>query len=118
VITIPIYAIHRHRKLWPDPERFDPERFAPEGESHHMRAQFMPFGFGPRICIGMSFAMLEATWWDCEDGSTHVEYMEGAELKAVFIPWYERHTIKASKNGGAFVCTLADSPDVWLPLDA
>jgi len=59
MILIPIYAIHRHRKLWEDPDRFDPTRFAPENEAKHVRTQFMPFGFGPRICIGMAFAMLE-----------------------------------------------------------
>ncbi|MBU6378893.1 MAG: cytochrome P450 [Gammaproteobacteria bacterium] len=58
--VIPIYAIHRHRKLWDNPELFDPERFAPEREKAYHRAQFMPFGFGPRLCIGMLFAMLEA----------------------------------------------------------
>ncbi len=61
VVIIPIYAVHRHRKLWDDPDRFDPLRFTPEAEAAHHRAQFLPFGFGPRTCIGMSFAMLEAT---------------------------------------------------------
>ncbi len=57
---IPIYAIHRHRRLWRDPDRFDPERFA-AGHDKPSRFQFMPFGAGPRICIGASFAVLEAT---------------------------------------------------------
>jgi cytochrome P450 len=57
---IPIYAIHRHRDYWSDPDRFDPERFAPERPKPG-RFQFMPFGAGPRICIGAAFAMLEAT---------------------------------------------------------
>ncbi len=61
VLVLPIYAIHRHRKLWADPDRFDPDRFLPEREAGHVRTQFMPFGFGPRTCIGMSFAMIEAT---------------------------------------------------------
>jgi cytochrome P450 len=60
VMIIPIYAIHRHRALWTDPDTFDPMRFTPEREKSHARAQYMPFGFGPRLCIGMSFAMLEA----------------------------------------------------------
>lgn len=59
-IVIPIYAIHRHLALWDNPERFDPARFSAEREAQHARTQFMPFGFGPRICIGMSFAMMEA----------------------------------------------------------
>jgi cytochrome P450 len=60
LIVIPVFAVHRHRKLWADPDRFDPTRFAPEAEAEHLRTQFMPFGFGPRTCIGMAFAMIEA----------------------------------------------------------
>ena len=61
VIVMPLFAIHRHRKLWDDPDRFDPDRFLPAAEARHARTQFMPFGFGPRICIGAAFAMMEAT---------------------------------------------------------
>jgi cytochrome P450 len=60
-IVMPIYAIHRHRKRWHDPNLFDPTRFAPENEAKISRYQYMPFGAGPRICIGMAFAMIEAT---------------------------------------------------------
>ncbi len=60
MLIMPIFAIHRHRALWSDPDRFDPTRFTPENERLHARTQFMPFGFGPRTCIGMSFAMIEA----------------------------------------------------------
>jgi len=59
-IIIPIYAIQRHRRYWPDPDRFDPTRFAPENEAKIPRYHYMPFGAGPRICIGMAFAMIEA----------------------------------------------------------
>lgn len=60
LIVIPIFAVHRHARLWEDPNRFDPDRFMPENEKHQLRTQFMPFGFGPRTCIGMAFAMIEA----------------------------------------------------------
>ncbi len=60
-IVMPVFAIHRHRRLWEAPDRFDPDRFLPEREAQYRRTQFMPFGAGPRICIGMSFAMAEAT---------------------------------------------------------
>ena len=60
MLIIPVWAIHRHRALWDDPDRFEPDRFLPEREAEMHRAQFMPFGFGPRTCIGISFAMIEA----------------------------------------------------------
>lgn len=59
VIFIPIWAVHRHRALWPEPEQFRPERFAPGARKAIRRTQFMPFGFGPRICIGSTFSRVE-----------------------------------------------------------
>lgn len=59
-VVIPIYVVHRHRALWQDPDRFDPSRFAPEREKRYSRYQYMPFGAGPRICVGGAFAMIEA----------------------------------------------------------
>ena len=61
LVVIPIYAVHRHRSLWKDPDRFDPGRFVAGREEARYRTQFMPFGFGPRTCIGMSFAIIEAS---------------------------------------------------------
>jgi cytochrome P450 len=52
--------MHRKSNLWPDPERFDPERFAPPAAAGRHRFAYLPFGGGPRICIGNSFAMAEA----------------------------------------------------------
>lgn len=57
-VMLPIYALHRHHSLWDDPDSFDPERFA-EGQTID-RFAFLPFGDGPRICIGAQFAMTEA----------------------------------------------------------
>lgn len=57
---IPIYAIHRHEKYWDRPNGFHPERFAPDAEKPS-NFQYMPFGAGPRICIGAAFAMIELT---------------------------------------------------------
>jgi len=61
LINVPIFALHRHEKLWDDPARFDPDRFAPDRERRIPRTQFMPFGAGPRTCIGGSFAQIEIT---------------------------------------------------------
>jgi cytochrome P450 len=58
-VVISIFVLHRHRRLWDDPDRFDPDRFLPERRAKVLRTQFMPFGFGPRTCIGASFAMME-----------------------------------------------------------
>jgi len=60
-VAVPIYAVHRHARRWEDPDAFDPARFAPEREAKIPRYQYLPFGAGPRICIGMAFSMLEAT---------------------------------------------------------
>jgi cytochrome P450 len=59
-VYIPIYAVHRHAALWEDVDRFDPERFRPEAVKGRDRYAYLPFGAGPRICIGMTFAMSEA----------------------------------------------------------
>jgi cytochrome P450 len=59
-ISISMYVTHRNPNLWPQPERFDPERFAPAEVARRHRFAYLPFGGGPRICIGSSFALAEA----------------------------------------------------------
>lgn len=59
-IMIAPWVIHRHRKLWDAPDYFMPERFAPGVREKINRFAYIPFGGGPRICIGMAFAMQEA----------------------------------------------------------
>jgi len=54
------WVLHRHRKLWEHPDRFDPERFSPERAASRPKMAYIPFGAGPRICIGASFAITEA----------------------------------------------------------
>ena len=59
IVSIWPWLIHRHRKLWDDADAFDPERFAARGRERH-RFQYLPFGGGPRVCVGARFATAEA----------------------------------------------------------
>jgi cytochrome P450 len=61
IALVSFYALHRDPALWEDPLRFDPDRFLPERSKGRSRWQYLPFGGGPRSCIGDHFAMLEAT---------------------------------------------------------
>jgi cytochrome P450 len=60
LIVIAPYVVHRHRRLWDDPDAFDPSRFLPEAREAVDPFAFLPFGRGPRGCIGVTFAMQEA----------------------------------------------------------
>jgi cytochrome P450 len=59
-IIVSPWILHRHRRLWDDPERFDPTRFSKELSDKRPRFAYLPFGGGPRICIGATLAMTEA----------------------------------------------------------
>jgi cytochrome P450 len=59
--VVGIYAMHHDPALWDDPLAFDPDRFSPQRSKGRSRWQYLPFGGGPRSCIGDHFAMLEAT---------------------------------------------------------
>ena len=61
IVYIPVYAVHRHEAHWQDPGTFDPSRFEPEAAKARDRYLYIPFGAGPRVCIGASFAQVEAT---------------------------------------------------------
>lgn len=60
LVSVWPWLIHRHRKLWDDPDAFDPERFSPDRRKGYHRFQYIPFGGGPRMCVGARFAMAEA----------------------------------------------------------
>lgn len=60
MLMIAPWTIHRHQRLWKDPELFDPDRFSPERKGDITPGAFLPFGVGSRVCVGAAFATLEA----------------------------------------------------------
>jgi cytochrome P450 len=60
LIEIPVYGIHHSEEYYPNPELFDPERFMPENRDKIIPYTYLPFGAGPRLCLGMRFALMEA----------------------------------------------------------
>jgi cytochrome P450 len=60
VVSISPWVLHRHRRYWREPDRFDPARFAPDAPPPE-RFAYLPFGAGPRICVGAQFALTEAS---------------------------------------------------------
>jgi cytochrome P450 len=98
-----IYLTHRHKAYWPEPQRFDPGRFAPEHARQRAPYSFLPFGGGPRNCIGMAFAQVESKVvlarilqnFDLRFGGGHVRPHMGATLEprpGVIVEARRRHS--------------------------
>lgn len=60
IVSIWPWLLHRHKTLWNEPDRFDADRFLPEQRAALHRFQHIPFGGGPRVCVGQRFAIAEA----------------------------------------------------------
>jgi cytochrome P450 len=61
MVMISPWTIHRHSRYWKQPHVFDPDRFSPEREADMVPGAYLPFGLGPRVCVGAAFATTEAT---------------------------------------------------------
>lgn len=97
-VILPIYALHRHKKLWTDPDSFDPERFAPGHQTD--RFAFLPFGDGPRICIGANFAVQEAVI-----------------ILATLLARFRFSAIPGKHPKPVMILTLRPEGGVWLKVD-
>ena len=61
MLMIAPWVIHRHHDYWANPDQFDATRFMPEREKEVPQDAYLPFGLGPRVCVGANFATIEAT---------------------------------------------------------
>jgi cytochrome P450 len=94
-VMIPIYALGRHEQLWDDPNAFKPERF--EDRKSIDRYAYLPFGDGPRICIGASFALQEAVI-----------------VLATLLSRYKFTAVKGKDPEPVMILTLRPNGGVWL----
>ena len=60
IVILAVYVMHRTERLWDNPNAFDPDRFLRQPELSRGKDKFMPFGAGPRVCVGAAFAVMEA----------------------------------------------------------
>jgi cytochrome P450 len=97
-VSVPVYAVHRHRALWERPDAFVPERF--EGGSPVGRYAYLPFGDGPRICIGARFALQEAV-----------------TILATLLARFRFRAVPGKDPAPTLIITLRPEPGVWLHVD-
>lgn len=97
-VMIPIYALNRHQMLWDDPDAFRPERFADRKSID--RYAYLPFGDGPRICIGASFALQEAVI-----------------ILATLLSRFKFTSVKGKIPDPVMILTLRPEGGVWMTAD-
>ncbi|GLS88698.1 cytochrome P450 [Cypionkella aquatica] len=97
-VILPIYALHRHHALWDDPDAFNPARFADPRSID--RFAYLPFGDGPRICIGASFALQEAVI-----------------ILATLLARFKFSRIPGRDPKPVMILTLRPEGGVWLQID-
>jgi cytochrome P450 len=90
-ILINSYFLHRDPEFWDDPDRFDPDRFRPEQVAQRPKHAYIPFGGGPRICIGKHFAMTELTLVLATIARTHRLVLPGGAPEVVPDPLITLH---------------------------
>ncbi|XP_018342212.1 PREDICTED: cytochrome P450 6k1-like isoform X2 [Trachymyrmex septentrionalis] len=96
-VVIPIYGLHHDPNYYPDPARFDPERFTEENKRMRHPYTYLPFGEGPRNCIGMRFALLQIKMGIIAFLKDH--RVEICEKSPVPIKFSRRSLVTASETG-------------------
>lgn len=97
-VIIPIYALHRSHLLWDDPDQFDPDRWTHGAKPD--RYAYLPFGDGPRICIGASFAVQEAVI-----------------ILATLLGRFRFKSVKGVDPDPVMIITLRPEGGVWLEVE-
>ena len=97
-VMLPIYALHRHKDLWENPDAFEPDRFADQKALN--RFSYLPFGDGPRVCIGASFALQEAVI-----------------ILATLLSRFKFTAVKGRDPRPELILTLRPSGGVWLQVE-
>ncbi|MGO4909180.1 cytochrome P450 [Pseudorhodobacter sp. W20_MBD10_FR17] len=98
-VVLPIYALHRHHMLWDNPDQFDPARFADPKAIE--RFSYLPFGDGPRVCIGANFALQEAVI-----------------ILATLLARHRFSAVEGKDPKPVMILTLRPEGGVWLKVDA
>ncbi len=96
-LFIPIYALHRHEMWWDRPNHFDPDNFSPASTEGRDRYLYLPFGAGPRVCVGANFAMMQAQI-----------------ILATLVARYRFHAIEDRVPKPTMLMTLRPEPGVFL----